>query len=236
MKSNGSRGGQTSGQIPFDLAPTPNFDLTRFEVGDCNRSAFNAVSSWPNWPSPILLLVGPAGAGKTHLGQGWARKMGGVVWTSEVSDFHNTSDMNAKTVVFFDKADDADETQLFTQMNLALNGQVAGLLLAARSAPQDWDIKIKDLRSRLVNTPAALLSDHDDDILEPIIRKLFEDMGRVVRADVVQYLIKHEDRSVDVLRPLIAQLDHAARSAKRDLTRAFTSEYLRASKNQSFDF
>lgn len=226
----GLQDGQTPGQIPFDLAPTPNFDLARFEIGACNRSAFNAVSAWPNWPSPILLLIGPAGSGKTHLGQGWARKMGGSIWTPDLSDY------NAKTVLFFDACDTADENQLFTLMNYALNGQIAGLLLAARTAPQNWDIQIKDLRSRLVNTPAALLSDPDDEILEPIIRKLFEDLGREVRADVVQYLIKHAERSIDVLKPVIADLDFAARTAKRDLTRAFASQCLKSWSQGSLPF
>lgn len=148
--------------------------------------------------------------------------MDGVVWTNE------TSGIDQKSVVFFDEAEAADETQLFTQMNLALNGHIAGLLLAARSAPQAWNIQIKDLRSRLVNTPIALLSDHDDEILEPIIRKLFEDLGRDVRADVVQYLIKHAARSIDVLKPVITELDLAARAAKRDLTRAFASQYFKS--------
>ena len=213
---------ETSGQIPFDLAPKPNFNLNRFEVGRCNRAAFKAVSAWPNWPSPILLLIGSMGAGKTHLGLGWVQKKSGTAYGVHMPELPSAGP------VFMDDVDKADETRLFTIMNLALNGQISGLLLAARRPPLEWGIQIKDLRSRLVNTPTTLLNDHDDDILEPIIRKLFEDLGRDVRADVVEYLIKHEDRSVDALRSQIAKLDLAAREAKRDLTRAFVVKYMKS--------
>jgi len=212
-------------QIPLDLAPTPDFSLERFEVGLFNQAAFNQVTTWPNWPSPILILVGPEGVGKTHLGTAWAKSTGGRVESGQgFTEFKNPQ---KDETLFLDAAQSADEQALFTLLNLALNGHIAGLLLAARQAPQQWDITIPDLRSRLTNTPVVDLGEHDDEILESIVRKLFEDQGRAVSADVVRYLLYHEDRSVANLRLRVAELDFSARQAKKDMTKRFVSAFLK---------
>ncbi len=213
-------------QIPFDLAPAPDYSLARFERGLWNRAAFNAVTAWPDWPAPMLLLCGPKGSGKTHLGTAWARRQGGLIVSGR--DSLDALDCAQTPIIFFDDAHHAEETHLFTVLNLALNGKIEGLLLASRFAPQDWNIKLPDLFSRLCNTPIAQLDDHDDDILVPIIDKLFKDLGRSVSADVVAYLIKHEDRSIDAMRVLAAELDFAARQANRDVTKSFAISVLKA--------
>lgn len=212
-------------QIPLDLSPTPDFSFARFEVSLFNQAAFNQVTAWPNWPSPVLILVGPEGVGKTHLGTAWAKSSGGRVVNGQ--DFTALESPSKDTTVFLDAAQSADEQALFTLLNLALNGHIAGLLLAARVAPKQWAITIPDLRSRLTNTPVADLGEHDDEILEPIVRKLFEDQGRTVSADVVRYLLDHEDRSVANLRRRVAELDFAARQAKKDMTKRFVSAFLK---------
>ena len=211
-------------QIPLDLSPEPVFSFETFQVGDSNSDAAAMVRAWPQWPSPILLLAGPQGSGKTHLGTAWARANSGHVFKSE--DVTNAAKFNAGSV-FIDQATDVLEDTLFTLMNMALNGKIEGLLMTARTLPENWDIVIPDLRSRLVNTPVAILGEHEDDVLEAIIRKLFEDMGRSVKADVTAYLMKNCDRSVNAMRTVIGELEHSARQSKRDMTRAFVAAQLK---------
>lgn len=213
-------------QIPMDLAPDPDFSFSTLEIGESNRSAVTLVQSWPQWPSPILLICGPEGSGKTHLGSAWAQAYKGLVFER---DTHiDPAHMDATTCAFIDNADDIAEDDLFTVMNAALNGKMAGILLAAENPPALWGVDLPDLRSRLVNTPIARLSDHDDDILEHIIRKLFEDRGRVIKSDLVSYLMKNQDRSVGAMTAVVERLDFAASEAKRDLTRAFAASILRS--------
>ena len=192
-------------QIPLDLTPTPHYSFDSLILGDCNEDAVKTVKAWPNWPSPILLLIGPQGSGKTHIGQAW-------------------NAMSHET--FVDDADGAEEGYLFSALNSALNGQSKGLLLASQRAPKDWKTNLPDLKSRLVNTPIVSLKEHDDQILEPILRKLFEDRGRAVSSDLVTYLLKYYDRSVPALKNIARDLDLAAQSQKTDLTKAFAARFL----------
>lgn len=197
---------KTPPQIPLDLSPKPSHSFASFLISESNASAVKVVQAWPEWPSPILMLIGPQGCGKTHLGQAWATKTGGM---------------------FVDDASTSEEEALFAIMNQALNGETSGLLLADRVTPQDWDIKMPDLRSRLSNTPMAVMDEHDDDILEPIVRKLFQDKGREVSQDLIAYLLKYQERSVAAQRIIAAELETAAQRQKADLTKAFAARYLK---------
>lgn len=193
-------------QIPLDLTPSPKHSFDTLIVSHCNQDAVTTIKGWPNWTSPVLLLTGPTGSGKTHIGSAWALETGGM---------------------FIDNAPTHDEVKLFAVFNKALNGDIQGLLLTSEHKPAQWDIAMPDLRSRLSNTPIVSLQEHDDVILEPILRKLFEDLGRNVTADLVGYILKHHDRSVPALRDIARELDLAAQSQKVDLTKSFAAKYMR---------
>jgi len=83
-----------------------------------------------------------------------------------------------------------------------------------------------DLRSRLGAIPKAVLQDHNDEALEPILRHLFAQTGREVSRDVVQYMLKYTDRSIAALRCLVNELDVAAGAAKTDITKRFVGKFL----------
>lgn len=203
MSSPPLSGPPLSGQIPLNLRPEPKYDFENFIETASNVDALKIIRAWPNWPSAVLLLLGPSGSGKTHLGQAWAAAHADVL--------------------FIDDAHSQDETQLFDTINRALSGELAGLVLAA---PEMFTPAMPDLRSRLGAMPKAVLQDHDDEALEPILRHLFAQTGREVSLDLVEYMLKHTDRSVAALRVLVSELDVAASGAKSDLNKYFVSRYL----------
>lgn len=170
------------------------------------------------------MICGASGTGKTHLGRAWAEKLGGLSLVG--ADIHEGLESIRRTAVFLDNARSADETDLFSLLNLALNGHVPGLLLASEKPPAQWDIKIPDLKSRLLNVNLVTIEEHEDKLLEPIIRKLFEDRGRLVSKDIVIYMLKHCDRSVASLRDFVNALDQQARMTKSDITKAYTAKFL----------
>ena len=204
---------KTPPQIPLALSPEPTHSFANFLISESNASAVQIVRAWPDWPLPILAVAGPQGTGKSHLGQAWASETGGV---------------------FIDDASRVEEAELFKVMNHALNGEILGLLIADRKMPSEWGVKMPDLQSRLSSTPIVILEEHDDDILEPIIRKLFQDKGRDVSQDLIGYLLKYQERSVAAQRIIAAELEMAAQRLKVDLTKSFAAKYLkkRSERNQ----
>lgn len=195
-----------SPQIPLDLTPTPDFDFETFIEAPSNAAALSVMRAWPAWPAPAVLLLGPEGTGKTHLGEAWLKGSHGV---------------------FLDDAHSRTEDDLFGFINRALRGEIPGLLLASRISPTDWGVSLPDLRSRLSAMPKIELFEPDDESLHPITRALFARRGREVNRDVIDYLLRHTGRSVPELRETIRQIDEAASSEKADVTRAFAAKVVR---------
>lgn len=193
-------------QIPLNLRPEARQSFDNFHVTAGNQAAVTMLQARERWPSAAVLILGPAGSGKTHLGRAWQGQFGGE---------------------FIDDAHQFDETTLFDAINRALAGQISGLVLASSIAPTEWGIYMPDLNSRLNAMPTLTLAEHDEASLEPILRELFTQAGRGVGQDVVTFVLHQCERSVDALRDLVLELDVAAGSKKADLTKQFVSKYLR---------
>ncbi len=193
-------------QIPFNLRPRTAPGFADFHVSPGNAAAVTMLRARDRWPGPCLLLLGPSGSGKTHLGRAYAAGGEGV---------------------FLDDAAALPEETLFNTINQALASEIGGLVLATDTPPSAWGTEMPDLRSRLNAMPVITLVEHDETTLEPILREMFARTGRVVGADVVDYILRYSDRSVDALRALVHEVDVAAGSTKADVTKNFVSKYLK---------
>ncbi len=216
-----------SNQIPLDLSPTPHLTFDNFTQGQSNAQALSMLRQELGAIAPVMILTGPRGTGKTHLGTAWAKQNAGLCFSGhQLSDIPDLVAWPA--VIFVDDAHMATDDALFTLANWALNGQIRALLLAGAEAPRHWSIAMPDLRSRLYNAPLLALDWPGEDIIRPIIRKFFEDRGRSVTADVVSYIYTHSERSVDALRSLVKAIDMAAQAEKKDVSRNFVIGFMKA--------
>jgi len=207
-------------QIPLDLAVTPDHSFESFVQSFSNTSALSLVKGHKNWPAPILLLLGPNGSGKTHLGQAWATSVGAdVITTPQQID-------DCSQYAFIDDADKFSALALFNLINKALAGEITALLLTSSHAPRNWPHSLADLSSRLKNVPTAWLDEADEALITAIIRNLFEDAGRSVQQGLVEYIAVRCERSVPALRKIVMYLESQARADKVDLTKAYAARVL----------
>lgn len=212
-------------QLAFDLPSSEAMTRDHFFVAPSNALALQTVESWRDWPGRKLLLVGPEGAGKTHLTHIWAALADAVILSAESLSNADIAALAGRAVA----VEDADrlgaaETQLFHLHNLVT--ATGALLLTARTPPRDWGLRLPDLKSRMQATPIAQLDGPDDALLSAVLVKLFADRQVAVPANLIPYLVSRMPRSIGAARGMVAALDARALAAGRPITRALASEIL----------
>jgi chromosomal replication initiation ATPase DnaA len=71
----------THRQLAFDLPHRPAQGAEDFFVSASNAAAVELVDRWPDWQHWAGCVVGPQGAGKTHLAHVWQRRSGAAMLT-----------------------------------------------------------------------------------------------------------------------------------------------------------
>ncbi len=215
-------------QFTLDLPHQPSFAREDFLLAPSNREALRAIDQWPDWAARMLLLVGPEGAGKSHLAAVWVGAAGAVALSGEAL---NEADRDAGARASALLIEDTDrvgpaEAELFHLVNAALQND-AWLLLTARAAPDAWGLKTPDLLSRLRLAPVVRLGAPDLELTEAVLFKLFSDRQLQVDPHVITYIAVRIERSLGAARRLVALLDREALARGRRVTRAMASEFLR---------
>jgi chromosomal replication initiation ATPase DnaA len=215
-------------QLIFRWPHSPSFAREDFLPASSNRDALRAIEVWPNWASRMLLLIGPEGAGKSHLGAIWAGAAGAITLGGEALNERSFETCAQASAVLIDDADRATqaETHFFHAINTILENDV-WLLLTSRAAPDGWGLKTPDLLSRLRLAPVARLAAPDVELTEAVLFKLFSDRQLQVEPHVVAYIALRIERSLGVAREIVAMLDHEALTQGRRVTRAMASEAVR---------
>ncbi|MCC6519039.1 MAG: chromosomal replication initiator DnaA [Tabrizicola sp.] len=212
-------------QLAFDLPGLQALTREHFFVAPSNALALQTVDAWRDWPGRKLLLVGPEGAGKTHLAHIWAALADAVILPAETLAGADIASLAGRAVVV-ENADriGAAEAQLFHLHNLATTN--GALLLTARTPPRDWGLTLPDLTSRMQATPLARLDAPDDALLSAVLVKLFADRQVAVPATLIPYLISRMPRSIGAARALVTALDAEALAAGRPITRSLAGAAL----------
>ncbi|HYE00256.1 MAG TPA: DnaA/Hda family protein [Alphaproteobacteria bacterium] len=220
----------SAAQLPLLFLHRPAMGREDFLVAASNSEAVSWLDAWPDWPAPVLVLHGPPGCGKTHLMQVWrARSRARALALDGLGRVDLSAlrpadpETGAPAAAFaLDRgelvAGDAEaETALFHLYN-ALRAAGGTLLIAARRPPSQWPLALPDLRSRLLAAPAAAVEAPDDGLLAAVLVKLFNDRQLRPGAEVVEFLLRHMERSFDAARRLVAAIDAAALAERRPVT------------------
>jgi chromosomal replication initiation ATPase DnaA len=202
-------------------------DRASFIPSASNLEARAALDAWPNWPGAKLVLVGPEGSGKTHLGCAWADRVGAQVldWRS----LRGAAIALGRPVLVEDvERLPADETllRLIDQAEPATS-----LLLTARTAPRAWATQLPDLRSRLNALMVAELQGPDDVVLEGLLGRFFRERNIRASKSVLDYLVRRIERSAPAARDVVARIDEAAAAQGRNITRDLAREVLGEAAN-----
>lgn len=222
-------------QLPLDFVHQPSNARDDLIVSDPLNAAIHIIDSWPTWPSPIVILAGPTGAGKTHLANIWRETASAKVITAFAHD-EAALEFAAVGAVLIEDIDRAgfDETQLFHLINtVQQNG--TSLLITTRIWPAAWPVNLADLRSRLKAAAVVEIGEPDDMLLAQVIEKLFADRQIVVDQRIVSYLVQRMERSLDAAQLIVQQMDQMAMARRCKISRSLASEVLADLDSNGYD-
>lgn len=227
--------------LPLRLAdPWPGF--AQFDAGADPQALHALQSRLPDAPEPVrapLLLIGPAGSGKSHL-------LGAAMQALETSgnaarllplrrlaalDPEGIGLEHGEGWVLLDDVDavlgqPAWDRALFALLNRLHD---AGLpwLASARSAPAAWPVHLlADLRSRLALAQQATLIPADTPTRHRILRQRAAERGLELSQPVLDWLDIHHSRDLQHQLKLLDALDRYALSRARPITLRLLREWL----------
>lgn len=213
-----------AGQLRLKLEREANFSRERFIVSGCNREAVRMVDAWPSQGSGALALIGPKGAGKSHLAMAWASRTRARVLAARATSREDWAWSSGPAVL--DPADAAVHGEEFFHLLNTASRPNCCLLLTGETAPNRWSVEVPDLRSRLNALPVVELCEPDDEVLQGLLVKLFEDRNIRPPADLLAYLVRRIERSAAAAMAIVKALDESASAEGRPVSRVLARQIL----------
>jgi chromosomal replication initiation ATPase DnaA len=219
-----------AGQLVLDIVPPPSLAEEDFVTGAANEHARGLVDTL-SWPTPVGVLTGEAGSGKTHLAHVFALRFADPHWF----DGAPPSGLSSDSVVLVDgletwtsrQASEWNEDALFHTLEAARAVQVP-VLITSQEEPEQLGLKRPDTLSRLRAGIRAAISAPDDALFQAIAIKLFTDRQLMVDPAIADYLLQRMERSYANLSKLIALIDERSLAAGRSITKPLAREVLAA--------
>jgi len=226
-------------QLALPFPHEPSFDARDFLTAASNQDALTWLERWRDWPDRRLALWGQAGCGKTHLLHIWAarhdatRLIGQALRGLEEGspadgglDERSREALPASGAVVVDDADTVSpDTTLLHLLNTARDRGLF-VLLAGRTAPAHWPLRLPDLTSRLRAVTAVEIRPPDDDLLRTLLVRLLADRQLTMSRHLQDWLLLRLPRSPAALRQAVARLDRASLAFGKAITRPLASQLL----------
>ena len=216
-------------QMSFDLPVRTALGREDFFVSPANAMAVAMIEGWENWPTRKLALVGPSGAGKTHLTHVWAALADAKIIAARDIVHHDIPTLASGNIAIEDvpmiAGNREAEEALFHLHNLTL-AEGNSLLLTAPIAPLRWGLTLPGLDSRLQGVHMGILGRPDDAVLAAVLMKLFADRQLSPTPDTLPYLTRRMDRSFDMAYRVVSALDAAALDLQKPINRTLAAKVL----------
>ena len=216
-------------QLAFDLPLKQAQGREDFFVAPANALALATLDAPEGWPGGRMLLIGPEGAGKSHLAQIWADERGASILPAAHLTDADIPALARSALVLEDAqaigADPARQEALFHLYNL-MQAEGRTLLMTADAPPRDWGLTLPDLISRMGSVASVRISPPDDALLAAVLVKLFNDRQLTVQPQLIDWLVTRMDRSLATARRLVQALDTRALEEGRKISRHLAAQVL----------
>ena len=201
--------------LKFDLKQ--NYTSEDYYVSKSNFYAYNLINKWPNWEKNILNIHGDKFSGKTHLANIFLKKFKAKKILA--SEFNNESLKNFKifeNLILEDFNENINERLMYSLFNIADQDNKYIVIISLVPINQ-INFKLEDLASRAKNCLFAKIDKPDDELIFAILLKNFSDRQILIEKKLIDFIIKHIDRSYEKIYEFIYKIDELSLKKKKSI-------------------
>ncbi len=216
-----------SKQLLFKFKNDKSYNSNDFFVSESNFFAYNLVLKWPNWGKNILNISGEKYSGKSHLSDIFKNKFGANKIEAINLDDEFLSQFKVNQNLIIDNFDEnINENVMYSLLNI-VDRDNKFILINSIKPINKYDIKLKDLLSRLNNCIFAKINIPDDELIFAILLKNFSDKQIQINKKYVEFIIKNIDRSYEKIYEFINKIDQSSLTNKKPIDLKIIKEVLR---------
>lgn len=218
--------------LPVVLNDEATFD--NFYISEKNQQLVLMLKSWDNWLEPYIYLFGPHQSGCSHLLQAacqQAAEQGRLALYLPMKDLLSypaqemLDGLEGLHLLCIDDIDaiagnrDWEEGVFHLFNKVKTSG--ARLLIGAHQTPNELNLSLADLESRLQWGITYKISDYSDEELCRLISHRAHSRGFLLADEVAQFIVTRAKRDPAELIRMLDKLDHLSLQSGRKLTIPF---------------
>ncbi|MGD9639107.1 MAG: DnaA/Hda family protein [Alphaproteobacteria bacterium] len=215
-------------QIPLNFQCETSYLAEDFIVSKENQDAVFFLEEWPDWQSPVVIIYGASGCGKTHLLKRFASKNAEDVVFLNGEDLKQPDKIvSLKPCIVIDNAEKCHDENLFHLFNM-IKEENKTMLLSSQNPPARWQTVLPDLKSRLSSVVNIDIKSPSDELMAMVIVKMFSDRQLEIGKEALGFLIKNIERSFLAIADTVEKADKLALASKRAITIPLLKEAIMA--------
>lgn len=211
-------------QLALPFPERSNYTAADFIRAPSNADALAWLRRTADWPDGRLAIWGEEGCGKSHMLTVWAVQRG--LRPMQAPTLRGMPDQPSTEGIAIDDADaTCDEEALLHLLNAAQEGRIP-VLMAARSPPARWRLRLPDLASRVRAAAAVRILPAEEELLRPLLTRLLVGRRVPVAQSVQEWLLLRLPRTPAAIREAAARLDRASLEGHTPVTRSLAARVL----------
>ncbi len=204
-------------QLIFKFPFTTNYFEKDFYVSSNNFEAYKLIESYPKWSNKWINVYGPIGCGKTHLANILKKKMKLIsIAANEYNEKINKLMENYECLIIENYENNIDEKLFYSSLN-HLKQLNKSILINSHQSIKNYDIKLKDLKSRINSFLDLRIDLPTDELLRVIISKIFSDKQIQISNKNLEYILKNIDRSYEKIFKFTKDVDNISLSTGKSV-------------------
>ena len=179
----------------------------------------------------LICITGVSGSGKTHLSKILIKNARNYKTLYSDRDYQNILDRFEDSDFFIleniDKVKhEKFEQELFHIINLAKENNKK-LLMTSRKPISKIDLNLEDLKSRLNSILEVKIKEPDDQLMELLLIKIFNDKQLKINPNIIGFLVSRLERSYESINLFIEKIDNFSLEKGKKITIPLINDLLK---------